>query len=97
MVDLASALSNPEIQLQASETLRGLISEVRLMPAADARDGHHIELVGDLASILALQEAGMQKTPRLAGHGVGGESYLQIRVVAGTRNRRNLPELRCGV
>jgi len=63
VADLASALFNPEIQLQASETFRGLISEVRRVPDADARDGHHIELVGDLASILALQEAGMQKTP----------------------------------
>ncbi|MBL3553280.1 hypothetical protein [Rhodovulum sulfidophilum] len=58
---LASALSDPELQLQASETFRGLISEMRLVPDAEARNGHHIELAGDLASILSLQGAECRK------------------------------------
>ncbi|WP_128253113.1 hypothetical protein [Falsirhodobacter deserti] len=93
VADLASALSNPAIQLQATEALRGLISEARLLPDTNAPDGHHIELVGDLASILALQEVQTQKAPRVAGPGVGGGAGLQLEVVAGARSRRNLPRL----
>ncbi|BAQ70803.1 DNA resolvase [Rhodovulum sulfidophilum] len=58
---LASALSDPELQLQANETFRGLISEVRRVSDAEARDGHHIELARDLSSILSLREGGTQK------------------------------------
>ena len=83
IANLASSLSNPTIQLQAMEALRDLISEVRLVPDTNAEDGHHIELVGDLASILALQEAGTPKAPRVAGYGVGYEANLQVRMVAG--------------
>ncbi|MCE8438555.1 hypothetical protein [Rhodovulum sulfidophilum] len=67
VADLASALSDPEIQLQASETSRGLILEMRLVPDAGAQDGLHIELVGDLSSILSLQEGGKQKARGLRG------------------------------
>jgi hypothetical protein len=62
--DLAAALAAPSLQVQATEALRGLISEARLVPDAAAPDGHQIELVGDLAAILALQEGETQKAAR---------------------------------
>ena len=80
VADLAASLADPSIQPQATEALRALISEARLIPDPKARDGHHIELVGDLAAILALDEGETQKAPRLAG--LGGD--MQIKVVAGT-------------
>jgi len=55
------------VQVQAAEAMRSLISEVRLVPDVKARDGHHIELVGDLASILSLQEGERRKPRGLRG------------------------------
>ncbi|MFG6634299.1 recombinase family protein, partial [Sulfitobacter sp. 1A09132] len=64
--DLVSALSDPEVRVQAAEAMRSLISEIRMMPSADAPNGHQIELSGDLAGILALGDADTTKPPRLA-------------------------------
>ena len=63
---LANALSDPTVRVQAAEAMRGLISEIRMIPAADAPDGHQIGLRGDLAGILALGEADTTKPPLLA-------------------------------
>ena len=83
---LAEALQRPSTRPAAKEILRGLIREIRMVPAAAAPGGHHVELVGELAASLCLAEcqvcpeqATMRKPRRLAGAGVGCVS-----VVAGT-------------
>jgi len=52
--DLAASLSDPAIQLEATELLRQLIDGVVMIPAPDAVDGMVLELHGALAEILAL-------------------------------------------
>ena len=47
--------------------LRGLISEVRMIPDADAPNGHIIELAGELAGILSLGALDTTKPPRCEG------------------------------
>ena len=47
--DLVTALSDPQVRVQAAEAMRSLISEILMVPAADAPDGHRIALSGDLA------------------------------------------------
>ncbi|MCD1620948.1 recombinase family protein, partial [Salipiger manganoxidans] len=64
--DLVTALSDPAVRVQAAEAMRSLISEILMVPAADAPDGHRIALNGDLAGILALGEADVRKPPRVA-------------------------------
>ena len=81
--DLVSALSDPGVRVQAAEAMRSLISEIRMVPAADVPDGHRIELSGDLAGILALGEADTRKPSRMA-------RALSETMVAGGRNSRSL-------
>lgn len=64
-------------------TLRSLITEIRMLPEASAPGGHEIELVGELAGILALSVADMTKPPQSAR--VGSDS-----MVAGACNQRYL-------
>ena len=64
--DLVTALSDPAVRVQAAEAMRSLISEILMVPAADAPDGHRIALSGDLAGILALRDADTTKPPRVA-------------------------------
>lgn len=45
--DLARSLNAPDVKREAAEALRGLISEVRMVPDTAARNGHTIELIGD--------------------------------------------------
>ncbi|KIC14341.1 hypothetical protein RA20_20910, partial [Leisingera sp. ANG-Vp] len=52
--DLASALNAPEVRREAAASLRALISEVRMVSDADAPGGHQLELVGELAGVVAL-------------------------------------------
>ena len=49
--DLTVALNSPSSRAEATSILRGLLSEVRLVPEGD---GFAIELVGELAGLLAL-------------------------------------------
>nr|WP_154338347.1 recombinase family protein [Paracoccus sp. S-4012] len=77
--DLAASLQDPGLRLEASEALRGLISEIRMLPDEDEPGGHRIEISGALAGILALGEPDGRK-PRLAA-GAGAWSGT---VVAGT-------------
>ena len=83
IADLAEALNQPELKPQATELLRGLISEVRMVPAPGVPGGHEIELVGELAGILNLTEADMTKPPHGASASVGSRSDT---VVAGARS-----------
>ncbi|TQS69886.1 recombinase family protein [Rhodobacteraceae bacterium] len=62
--NLVDAVSDPAVRIQAAEAMRSLIAEIRMVPAADAPDGHRIELSGDLAGILALGDPKTTKPPR---------------------------------
>ena len=64
---LSEALNEPGLKREVTEVLRGFISEVRMIPEADAPNGHRIELAGELAGILALGEADTTKPPRCEG------------------------------
>ncbi|WP_322890705.1 recombinase family protein [Yoonia sp. 76] len=64
--NLASALQDPTLKMEATEALRGLVSEIRMVPDVDALDGHYIELVGEVAGILALGNAETTKPARFA-------------------------------
>jgi hypothetical protein len=61
------ALADPELRAEALELIRGLIERVELHPA---EDGFRIELVGEIASMVALS---------------AGAGFLWG-LVAGTRN-----------
>ena len=54
----------------------------------DAPGGHEIELLGELAGILALSEADTTKPPRLAR---AGKSVESDSMVAGARFQKYLP------
>lgn len=82
IADLAVALNSPELKPVATELLRGLISEVRMVPDHKAPGAHQIELVGDLAGILGLAAADMTKPPLVAR--AGGE-FRSETMVAGAR------------
>ena len=84
--NLSSALQDPCLKTEASEALRGLISEIRMMPDAGAPNGHHIELSGELAGILALGEPETTKPPRIARAG-------SVTMVAGARLGHNFKDL----
>ena len=88
IADLAEALDQPELKPQATELLRGLISEVRMVPAPGIPGGHQIELVGELAGILNLSEADMTKPLHGARAGVGLKSDT---MVAGAHFQKFLP------
>ena len=81
---LTQALNKEELRAEAAETLRSMIQAIRLVP----EDGElAIELVGELAGILALNN---EKSPRPFGSGAG-----QVTLVAGARCQRYLPDLKC--
>ena len=93
VADLAAALSDPSIKPAATEALRGLISEIRMLPDEGSPGGHRIELEGEIAAIMALG-APDTRTPRHLAGAVAGRSGT---VVAGACSHRNLPELKCAV
>ncbi len=73
--DLTAALNDEGTMTEAAELLRGMLSAIRLIP----EDGKlAIELVGELAAIMAMGEARQGKT-RLVGAGSG-----HLTMVAGT-------------
>ena len=80
VADLAAALSDPSIKPAATEALRGLISEIRMLPDEGSPGGHRIELEGEIAAIMALG-APDTRTPRHLAGAVAGRSGT---VVAGT-------------
>ena len=87
VADLTQALNDDALRTEATEVLRSLISEIRLIPQDGAL---MIELVGALAGILAL---GKKERPRPFGSGA------QITLVAGAgfneaRNSRQGTRLR---
>ncbi|AML51829.1 hypothetical protein [Falsihalocynthiibacter arcticus] len=82
--NLSSALQDPALMTEATEALRELISEIRMLPDEDAPNGHRIELAGELAGILALGDAKTTKPAACAGLG-------SITMVAGARIDKYLP------
>ena len=76
---LHAELNRPDVRAQATEILRSLIEEIRLVPENGRLE---IEVVGDLAGILAL--GGERKQPAV------GDGGLQVTLVEGTRNHREL-------
>ena len=82
--NLSSALQDPDLKMEATEALRVLIYEIRMVPKENAPNAHHIELAGELAGILALGEA---ETIRPA-HFTRAES---VTMVAGARFQKYLP------
>ena len=73
---LIETLNQPDLRAEGAEILRGLIDEVRATPR-EGRRGLDLQLVGDLAAILAM--AVSDKAPRLARRALS-----QITLVAGT-------------
>ena len=53
---LANSLDDEDTKPEAIELLRSFVTEVRLHPDADAKDGHSIELYGELVAILELSD-----------------------------------------
>ncbi len=64
--DLAGALNAPEVRREATASLRALISEVRMVPDGAAPGGHQLELVGELAGLMALGIPESKKPPLFA-------------------------------
>ena len=73
---LSDSLNDEASKSEASELLRGLVSEVRLHPDESVEDGHVIELYGELAAILELTAPKNDNTHRFTGG-------LSLQVVAG--------------
>ena len=71
--DLARSLNAPEVKREATAALRALISQVRMVPDADAPGGHQLELIGELAGIMALGSAESKKPPAVCGGLVGND------------------------
>ncbi len=65
--DLARSLNAPEVRREATASLRALISQVRMVPDADAPGGHQLELIGELAGLMALGQPESKKPPLFAG------------------------------
>ena len=76
-MDAGYPLNQENVQSEASEVIRGLIDEIRLLPD----DGVlKIELYGDLAGMLALAN----NSP------TSDNEVVQVTMVAGARNHREL-------
>ncbi len=76
VTDLTASLNNDHARPEATEALRALISEVRMIPNEAAEHGHVIELYGELGAILGLADGENDEPRRIKG----GVSYS---VVAG--------------
>ena len=67
--NLAADLQDVGLKMAATEALRGLVSEIRMVPDENASKGHHIELAGELGGILALGVLETTKPAHLARAG----------------------------
>ena len=86
-------LQDEDGRTQAAETFRSLVDQVTLVP-----DNGELAIVlrGDLGAILRF--AASRKNPDFLTEAEALDNLLSPgSLVAGTRNRRNLPELRCAV
>lgn len=87
---LSAALYDEGLRFEASNILRSLIDEIRMIPDPTKPAKHEIELVGDLAGILHLMDANNKRPPARLGGLIGS---LVEHLVAGARNRRNLASM----
>jgi len=78
--DLAAALQREDTRLEASETLRGLIDAIVLMPE---KGQLRIELRGNLAAMLTAARQ-TKRSPET------GDLLVPVQLVAGARNPLNL-------
>jgi hypothetical protein len=86
---LHTALADQNVKAEAIEILRGLVETIRLRPADD---GYEIELVGEIANMVVLAMDGTEtKKGRRSMEAPALERYRSsVKVVAGTRNHREL-------
>ena len=80
VADLATALNEPAIRIEAADLLRGMIESVTLTPDPDAPDGHVIDLCGALGAILSLCENGLGQNAKARSVATG---VRQVTMVAG--------------
>ena len=67
VADLTASLNDDLARPEATEALRDLVSEVRMVPDDGDEHGHVIELYGELGAILALADDANDKPRRLTG------------------------------
>jgi DNA invertase Pin-like site-specific DNA recombinase len=83
VANLTAALNDPATRTEATEIIRGLLSEIRLTPEQGALS---IELVGELAGLLALGGKQNAHSNDAAGGSVtlvaGGRNQLHLLVIA---------------
>jgi site-specific DNA recombinase len=90
VMELAITLADPAIASPAREVVRGLIEKVSVR----WEEGQAVVVLdGALTALIGLAQNA--KGPALAGF--GGSELSSVKVVAGTRSRRNLPQLTCSV
>ncbi|MBR2655328.1 MAG: hypothetical protein IKD58_02360 [Loktanella sp.] len=82
--ELSQTLADLEIRPAALDTIRGLIQSVTIHETAD---GMRIDLDGAITALVGLAQPGAE-----AVFAIGS-----VKVVAGGRNLRNLPDLRCSI
>ena len=82
VTELAATLNDAEMRTPALEVIRGLIERVTVH---DGPDGVVLDLEGAITSMIGLAQPAAVKA---LDHG-------SVKVVAGARNRRYLPQLRC--
>ena len=72
--NLIASLNDDLVRPEATEALRGLVSEVRMIPDDAAEHSHVIELYGELGAILSFADGGNDKPRRFTG----GVSYSMV-------------------
>ncbi|MDQ2067938.1 hypothetical protein Q9295_16305 [Xinfangfangia sp. CPCC 101601] len=71
---LSTALYDEGLRFEASNILRSLIDEIRMIPDPTTPAKHDIELIGDLAGILHLMNADNKRPPAKLGGSIGWRS-----------------------
>jgi hypothetical protein len=89
---LIEQLQQPDGMLEAKEALRGLIDRIVLKPQSEGGK-LSIHLEGALAALLLLS-TGAKTQKGLSDKTQAIEYIEELVLVAGGRNRRNLPDLR---
>jgi hypothetical protein len=89
VLELRESLADQTAQHEAVEILRSLIVRIVLHPDANEDSGFVMDIEGDLAGILSLCQTS-KKAARLSP-----DDLVQMKMVAGVRNRRSLPAVCC--
>jgi DNA invertase Pin-like site-specific DNA recombinase len=94
VAELHTALAAPELRTAALELIRGLVERVELRPA---ESGFEIELIGEIANMVALANGGGTLPNARQITATRGEHLSSVKVVAGARNQRCLQALRARI